>query len=91
MVEGKLEFAEAEIGGHGLVPLHQGLHLVLLGCCEAHQRSQGHHPAPPGDGMVVASKWKPAMGLSHCPICIGLALLCTVRCGAHALLLLQLS
>lgn len=30
------------------------------------------------------------MGLTHCPLCIGLAVLCVVRCGAHAVLLWQL-
>jgi hypothetical protein len=27
------------------------------------------------------------MGLSHCPLCLGLAVLCVVRSSAHALLL----
>lgn len=30
------------------------------------------------------------MGLAHCPLCMGLAALCAVRCGAHALLLWRL-
>jgi hypothetical protein len=30
------------------------------------------------------------MGLSHCPLCVALAVLCAVRCGAHAVLLWQL-
>lgn len=32
-----------------------------------------------------------SMGLTHCPLCMGLAVLCTVRCGAHALLLWRLA
>jgi hypothetical protein len=32
-----------------------------------------------------------SMGLTHCPLCMGLALLCTVRCSAHALLLWRLA
>ena len=31
-----------------------------------------------------------AMGLTHCPLCIGLALLCAVRFMAHALMAFQL-
>ncbi|MCP9797655.1 MULTISPECIES: hypothetical protein [Cyanophyceae] len=30
------------------------------------------------------------MGLAHCPLCMGLAALCVVRCGAHAVLLWRL-
>ncbi|MEA5392021.1 hypothetical protein VB738_12210 [Cyanobium gracile UHCC 0139] len=30
------------------------------------------------------------MGLAHCPLCMGLAALCVVRCGAHGLLLWRL-
>jgi hypothetical protein len=30
------------------------------------------------------------MGLAHCPLCMGLAVLCAVRCSAHALLLWRL-
>ncbi len=30
------------------------------------------------------------MGLTHCPLCVGLAVLCLVRCGAHAVLLWRL-
>ncbi|MCT0207819.1 hypothetical protein [Synechococcus sp. CS-1332] len=30
------------------------------------------------------------MGLAHCPLCMGLAALCVVRCSAHALLLWRL-
>jgi hypothetical protein len=30
------------------------------------------------------------MGLTHCPLCVGLAVLCVVRGGAHAVLLWQL-
>jgi len=32
-----------------------------------------------------------AMGLTHCPLCIGLALLCAVRFMAHGLMAFQLS
>jgi hypothetical protein len=31
------------------------------------------------------------MGLSHCPLCLGLAALCVVRSSAHALLLWRLA
>ena len=31
------------------------------------------------------------MGLAHCPLCMGLAVLCAVRAGAHALLLWRLA
>jgi len=31
-----------------------------------------------------------AMGLSHCPLCMGLAMLCAVRFLAHGILLWQL-
>ena len=31
-----------------------------------------------------------AMGLTHCPLCIGLALLCAVRFMAHGLMAFQL-
>jgi hypothetical protein len=30
------------------------------------------------------------MGLAHCPLCVGLAVLSIVRCGAYGLLLWQL-
>ncbi|MEA5415636.1 hypothetical protein [Synechococcus sp. BA-132 BA5] len=30
------------------------------------------------------------MGLAHCPLCMGLAALCVVRCSAHALMLWRL-
>lgn len=32
-----------------------------------------------------------SMSLTHCPLCMGLAILCTVRCSAHALLLWRLA
>ena len=31
------------------------------------------------------------MGLTHCPLCMGLAVLCVIRSGAHAFLLWRLA
>ena len=31
------------------------------------------------------------MGLTHCPLCMGLAVLCVIRGGAHAVLLWRLA
>jgi hypothetical protein len=31
------------------------------------------------------------MGLTHCPLCMGLAVLCIIRSGAHAVLLWRLA
>ena len=53
-------------------------------------------PQPPvGSGRLAMtcgprSLPLPPMGLTHCPLCVGLALLCLVRSAAHAALLWRL-
>jgi hypothetical protein len=41
--------------------------------------------------LVPAPVVTPSMGLAHCPLCVALALLSVLRCGAHAVQLWHLT
>jgi hypothetical protein len=46
--------------------------------------SRGSRSQAGGAILVRLHAWTFAMGLMHCPLCMGLAVLCAVRFSAHA-------